>query len=194
MKHFTIDTENAVTAYAEGEQIPEGHEQFSTEKELSRLAATWPSDRLIEVWNGFAGVVPFADLKPVKKFTDRKTAVARIWKAIQKLEAAPAPQTPTVAPKAAQEATVATKAAKAPRKPAGTDGAPTAREGSKKAIVLELIRRSEGASLKEIMAATSWQSHSVRGFISGSLTKKLGLNIQSFKRENGERAYRLPGE
>jgi len=64
------------------------------------------------------------------------------------------------------------------------------REFSKKAIVLELIRRADGASIKEIQAATEWQSHSVRGFISGSLGKKMGLNIESFKRADGTRAYR----
>ncbi len=65
-----------------------------------------------------------------------------------------------------------------------------AREGSKKAIVLELIRRADGASLKEIADATQWQAHSVRGFISGSLGKKMGLTVESFKRADGERAYR----
>jgi hypothetical protein len=43
--------------------------------------------------------------------------------------------------------------------------------------------------LKEIMAATDWQAHSVRGFISGSLGKKMGLKIDSAKREDGERVY-----
>ncbi len=38
--------------------------------------------RLIDTWNSFAGVAPFDDLKPVKKFTDRKAAVSRIWKAV----------------------------------------------------------------------------------------------------------------
>ena len=125
-------------------------------------------------------MVPFTDLKPVKKFTDRKTAVSRIWKAIQALTPTPPQQAAPVAP----------KKAKASNEPKAQDGAPAAREGSKKAIVLELIQRPEGASLKEIMEATEWQSHSVRGFISGSLTKKMGMNIESFKRENGDRAYR----
>ena len=71
-----------------------------------------------------------------------------------------------------------------------TTSRPTTREGSKKAIVLELIRRADGASLKEIMDATEWQSHSVRGFISGSLGKKMGITVESFKRPDGTRAYR----
>jgi hypothetical protein len=47
------------------------------------------------------------------------------------------------------------------------------REFSKKAIVLELLRRPKGATLAELMAATGWQAHSIRGFISGTLGKKM---------------------
>jgi hypothetical protein len=181
MRLFAIDTDNNITAFPAAEQIPEGQEHFASEKELSKLAANWPADRLVQVWNSFAGVAPFDDLKPVKKFTDRKTAVARVWKAIQRLDAPAAPQAAPVAPKKAKAAKAAT----------AKEGAPTAREGSKKAIVIELLKRPDGASLKDIMAATDWQAHSVRGFISGSLTKKMGLNVESFKRQDGERAYRI---
>ena len=77
-------------------------------------------------------------------------------------------------------------------KAARTKGtAPTAREGSKKALVLELLRRKDGATLAEIAKATDWQNHSIRGFISGSLSKKMGLKIESIKREDGERRYVL---
>jgi len=178
MKTFTIDQENNITAYAATEQVPDGAERFTSEKELGKLAASWPAERLIEIWNSFAGVTPFDDLKPVKKFTDRKTAVARVWKAIQRVEATPAPQGATGAPKKAKASKQA-KAAKA---------APTTREGSKKAKVLELIRRPNGATLRDIIEATDWQAHSVRGFIS-TLGKKTGLKIESIKREDGERAY-----
>ena len=70
------------------------------------------------------------------------------------------------------------------------DGARPPREFSKKAIVLDLLKRAEGATLKEIMSATAWEAHSVRGFISGSLGKKMGLKIESEKRADGVRAYR----
>jgi len=181
MRLFAIDTDNNITAFPAAEQIPEGQEHFASEKELAKLAANWPADRLVQIWNSFAGVAPFDDLKPVKKFTDRKTAVARVWKAIQRLDATPAPQAANVAPKA----TRSRKAAK------GEDGAPTAREGSKKAIVLELLRRPEGATLQEIMSVTGWMAHSVRGFISGSLGKKMGLTVESVKTPEGARAYRI---
>jgi len=62
---------------------------------------------------------------------------------------------------------------------------------SKTAQVLELVKRSGGATLKHIMKATGWQAHSVRGFLSGTLGKKLGLKIESSKTNDGQRAYRL---
>ena len=180
MRLFAIDNDNTITAFPAAEQIPEGQEQFASEKELAKLAANWTSDRLVQIWNSFAGVAGFGtDLKPVKKFTDRKSAVARVWKAIQKLEAPAAPQVADVAPKAKRSR----KAAKA------EDGAPTAREGSKKAIVIELLRRKGGATLAEIAKATDWQNHSIRGFISGTLTKKMGLTVESSKNEAGDRCY-----
>ena len=181
MRLFAIDTEHNITAFPAAEQIPEGQEHFASEKELAKLAANWPADRLVQIWNSFAGVAPFDDLKPVKKFTDRKTAVARLWRAIQRLDAPAAPQAADVAPKA-----------KRPRKAAKPEGAaPTAREGSKKAIVLEMLRRPEGATLQEIMSVTGWMTHSVRGFISGSLSKKMGLTVESVKTPEGARAYRI---
>jgi len=180
MTTFAIATDNNITAFAAAEQVPEGQDRFATEKEFAKLSADWPLIRFPEVWNAFAGVVPFDALKPVKKFTDRKTAVSRIWKAIQALTPAPAPQTASAAPKKTKAAKDAT----------AKETTPTAREGSKKAIVLDMLKRPDGASLKDIMDATSWQAHSVRGFISGSLTRKMGLNIESFKREDGVRAYR----
>jgi len=91
MKTYTIDKENSITAFATKQEAGEG-ESFSSQQELASLVAEWPADRLIEIWNGIPG------LTPVKKFTDRKSAVSRIWKAIQSLDGgsaaeAPAPST-----------------------------------------------------------------------------------------------------
>ena len=181
MLTFTIDNENNITAFAAAEQIPEGHEHFSSEKELTRQSAKWPISRFVEIWNSFAGVVPFDELKPVKKFTDRKAAVARIWTAIQRLDAVPAPQAAPVAP----------KKVKATKKATAKDAAPTARACSKKAIVLDMLKRADGATLADIMAVTGWEKHSVRGFISGALGKKMGLTVESTKTPEGVRSYRL---
>jgi len=81
-----------------------------------------------------------------------------------------------------------TPAKKAPRgaKTAETAGA---REGSKTAKVLELLKRPGAATAKELMKATGLQPHSVRGFLSGTVGKKLGLVITSAKGEDGERSY-----
>jgi hypothetical protein len=67
----------------------------------------------------------------------------------------------------------------------------TARRGTKTAKILALLRRPIGASLPELRKATGWQAHSVRGFLSGAVKKKMGLRIDSVSREDGERAYRV---
>jgi len=64
-----------------------------------------------------------------------------------------------------------------------------AREGSKAARVLSLLRRPDGASLKELMKATGGLAHSVRGFLSGAVAKRIGFKLVSAKSENGERRY-----
>jgi hypothetical protein len=90
--------------------------------------------------------------------------------------------------KAAKEALKAKPAKKAPK---SAKKAGSARDGSKAAKIIDLLKRPNGATLGEIMKATHWQAHSVRGFISGSLGKKRGLTIESAKRENGERVYSI---
>jgi hypothetical protein len=64
------------------------------------------------------------------------------------------------------------------------------REGTKQALVIEMLRRPEGATIAEIVEVTSWASHSVRGFMAGSLKKKLGLAIDSEKDETRGRVYK----
>ncbi len=88
------------------------------------------------------------------------------------------------------------KAAKAPAKPASKKAskakdAAAPREGSKKQIVLDLMRRKDGATMAEIAKATGWQNHSIRGFISGTVAKKMDLPVASLKNEQGERVYRI---
>jgi len=68
-----------------------------------------------------------------------------------------------------------------------------AREGSKAAKVLSLLRRPDGASLKELMKATGWLAHSVRGFLSGTIAKRMKLKLVSAKGEDGERRYSVEG-
>jgi hypothetical protein len=198
MTTYAIDAENSITALGSQQADFEG-EIFASQQELASLVAEWPADRLIEVWNGIPG------LTPVKKFTNRKSAVSRIWKAIQSLDGGSAVETVTTAPKRANKAKLAAKTAKkaksvtkakpakaAKGKRAKAGNKPTAaRDGSKKAEILGLLQRKGGATLAQIMKATGWQAHSVRGFISGALGKKMSLKVDSVRREDGERVYTL---
>ena len=65
------------------------------------------------------------------------------------------------------------------------------REGTKQSQMIELLRRPEGATIGEIIEATDWQSHPVRGVIAGALKKKLGLNITSEKDQTRGRVYKI---
>jgi len=212
MTTFMIDPDNNITAFAnphEAERAASG-QSFASQDALDTLTESWPMDRFVTIWNSFAGVAGFgADLKPVKKFENRNKAVARIWKALQLLNGDPTPQdapaaeAANTAPKGAKRApskgksekksTPAKKAPKPPRakapKPAKREsGAP--REGSKKAEVVAMLQRKNGATISEIMEKMGWQAHTVRGFMAGAL-KGAGYEVESFKPEGGERTYRI---
>jgi hypothetical protein len=188
MNTFTIDSDNNITAHAALPASADNLQSFSSAKDLDKLTAGWPVARLVETWNSFAGVAPFDDLKLVKKFTNRKAAVARIWKAVERLAAHVAPPAAPVAAKKGKSK----KSPTAAKSPVRTrKGATIAREGSKKAQVLDRMGRKEGVTLAEIMKETGWQAHTVRGFVSGTITKKLGKKVDSFKNADGERAYRI---
>jgi hypothetical protein len=250
MNTFTIDNETKqITLHASSEAaetLPNA-ERFTTAEDLLTLSEKWSTARLIQIWNTLPGN------PPVKKFTDRKTAVSRIWKALQVLEAPfaadpvpefhaaseevddsiaehrieeaaqelvdtveeyPAlinefasyadqvqPDALTVEPEATVdepapdvapiEETPGKKATRSKKAHTGEPKAKTTRDGSKTATVVELMKRERGVTLKAIMEATGWQAHSVRGFISGTLVKKLGLAVISAKGENGERTYTI---
>jgi hypothetical protein len=63
------------------------------------------------------------------------------------------------------------------------------RAGSKTETILDLLKRPEGATAKELLKVTGWQPHSLRGFLSGTVGKKMGLTVVSTKGEDGERSY-----
>jgi hypothetical protein len=151
MPVFIVNADNKIEAYPSRARNspPRDGVGFTNERELWAVTKAWPSKRLVEIWNKLPSVTP------VRKFTDRKTAIRRIWLAIQKLS---------------------------PADRAGPRDTKTER-------ILTLLKQPSGVTLKQVMAATGWQAHSVRGFISAR-AKKMGVRVQSFKR-NGERVYRI---
>jgi len=102
-----------------------------------------------------------------------------------------APRRAHVAPRKAKSAHNANKGKPGKRPPKGLEKAAPAREGTKTAKVLAMLHQTKGATVKELMKATGWQAHSVRGFLSGTLGKKMGLALESSKGEDGERVYKV---
>jgi hypothetical protein len=139
-----------------------GVSSFASAEELQNLAGEWPMKRLVEIWNRLPGV------EPVARFTDRKTAIRRIWRALQ--------------PRGGN-------GTEASRRNSPNRQRPVFREGSKAAQVCALLSREEGATLNDIRNETGWQAHTVRGFISRNLSKS-GRKVRSFERD-GQRVYRL---
>lgn len=61
----------------------------------------------------------------------------------------------------------------------------------KGAAIVEMLRRKDGATIAELVGFTGWKGNSVRGFLSGTIGKKMGLKLQSTKRADGQRVYRI---
>jgi hypothetical protein len=99
------------------------------------------------------------------------------------------PTPDTTKPKGARKAKKAKPAKKAGRakKPAGK---PKADRANKKAEVIAMMKRAKGATMAEIVEATDWQPHTVRGFVS-ILGSKGGEKIDSSKNAAGERTYKI---
>ena len=95
------------------------------------------------------------------------------------------------APASAMNATTNTPA---PDTPAKTETAPkahTPRTGTKQAALIDMLRAPDGATIDEIATALQWAAHTARGAMSGTLKKKVGLNITSKKEDQRGRVYRL---
>ena len=78
-----------------------------------------------------------------------------------------------------------------PRTRRGSESPAAARPGTKQATLIGLLRRRKGMTIAEAIAATGWQPHSVRGAVSGTLRKKLGLTITSEPVDGRGRVYRI---
>jgi hypothetical protein len=105
---------------------------------------------------------------------------------------------PKKPPRQGGSKTVERQKAQKPTHPRGTrtrtmtepSPAAAAPRSSKQAAVIALLQRPEGVTVAEIVAATGWQPHTVRGLFSGTLKKKLGLGLGSAQEDRG-RVYRI---
>ena len=96
-------------------------------------------------------------------------------------------------PMAKRSAKVAPLKAQPATKAANANNPATApRAGSKTETILDLLKRPDGVSLKELVKATGWQPHSLCGFLSGTIGKKMETPVESFQSSEGDRSYRLP--
>jgi hypothetical protein len=164
-KRFIITAEDRIQEYSEKPSATADLPGFTSEPELARVAQAWPMQRMIVLWNHLPGV------RPVTKFENRSIAIRRIWRTLT---------TPTGTPNSRPK--IRSKAPR--RKPAQG-----ARENSKAAAVITLLEQAEGATLDQIMAATGWQAHSVRGFLS-NLGRKRGFRVRS-RKHDGLRLYSI---
>ena len=96
-----------------------------------------------------------------------------------------------VAPKKAKSGKKASSAKKAPKTRKGAKSPDSARDGSKAAKILDLLKRPGGVTGKDLRKATGWQPHSVRGFLSGTVRKKMGFRVVCTKGPDGERSYSI---
>jgi hypothetical protein len=128
-------------------------------------------------------------LIPEENGTVPATATGRKPSANRKARGAP--RRPPVAAPQAKSGRTATPAKKGPKGRTKAEAAKPklARDGSKTAKILALLQRPGGATSKQLMKATGWLPHSVRGFLSGTVGKQMGLTVTSTKGEDGERAY-----
>src|SRR5579864_3659501 len=99
MATFTINEDNNITVFATAAEASQAGDStatsFDSQATLAKVSADWPLSRFVDVWNSIPGNAE------VKKFADRKKAVARIWTAIQPLSGSAKPSEPEAKPKKA---------------------------------------------------------------------------------------------
>ena len=175
MKHVSIDANGRVPVESRADgptQKESGY--FVSEKEWVRVAADLPMARLVAIWNALEGVAPVA------RFTSRAKAAKRIWNAMRSLEPA-SPRPVAEQPCEDSRQSVMPEATQ-------TSGSP---HKSKTTQIIALLRLDGGARIEQLARVTGWQKHSLRGFLSGTVRKKMRLTVVSSRDETGARVYRI---
>ena len=175
MKMFSIDANDQIEVrHAGSNRSKKPGRDFTSEEQWAKMAADLPMSRLVTIWNGIPG------LTPVERFTSRAKAVTRIWKALQNLE-----------PGMGKQPQFASKTLPPAEQPDAPVEQSEEKRESKTAQIMALLRAQGGVSLEHLVRATGWQKHSIRGFLSGTIRRKMGLNLVSAKDASGARVYRI---
>jgi hypothetical protein len=103
------------------------------------------------------------------------------------------PEDANTAPVGATDAPTDEPAPDTASEPDASPKARTPREGTKQAALIAMLRAPDGVTIEEIMVATNWAAHTIRGAMAGALKKKLGLEVTSEKVEGRGRCYRIEG-
>ena len=127
---------------------------------------------------------PRADPRRISIFEAKLDAIIAAAENTDATEAHPAPDDVGLEGEVASAEASFTAPAPAPATP------PRTRENSKQAEVIRMLRRPEGATIRQICEATGWQQHTVRGTFAGAFKKKLGMTLTSEKATGAERVYR----
>lgn len=219
---FTIDTENNITAYATEEEAnanPNMRFAFADGASLrtilgenpdlvQELAANLPgveAGRTFKdsaaasrtIWAGiqYLAKAVHAPEKPVKTARVRATGAVAASKAPKASKKATPKKKRTLPakPRREREKAKTAKPAKKERARATGDATQTGpREGTKAAKLVELLKRPDGATLREIVKKFDWLPHTTRALLSaGGSLRKMGIVVESFKPEDGERTYRI---
>jgi hypothetical protein len=146
MRYYLIESERVTALPVSPAEISDFAVLLQFPKDLD--GRRFPTARVLALFNSVSGI------EPVKRFTNRKAAVKRLWAALEAL-------------------------------PLGSSG-----RDSKQNRLIALMQRPSGACMAELMEATGWKAHSVRGVVSATLRKKLGLNVALGVNGN-TRVYRI---
>jgi len=163
---------------------------FETKRQMQAALANWPTGKLIQLWNSFAGVVPFADLKPVKKFETRGKALARLWNAFEALATGKrlADDEPAGAPVEKPKKEKREAKLKAAAKPKTSPKPAAAKKESKREKAMKILARKGGCTLDQLMKETDSSRGTAANLI--NYAKKHG-DVTVTKQEDGTRVYAL---
>ena len=180
---FLIDYEDRISVTSRTPKLPEAgsgpksggrgatgdvRDYFRTEKELEEIVGRSSVKRLVRIWKQLPGTLP------IRRFASRRVATGAIWKAAQELTRIKPRKTKR--PKDSRNAGI---------------GSNQIKPGSMKERIIALLSGPNGATIAQLRSETGWQQHSLRGYVSGVLKKKMGLKVQSWTNAAGERMYRI---